>query len=97
MTKMKQNKPTFNQILNGLEKSNSEKLMARARLANRIAKKTYGHKKQLAYGVKHKALCSLVHHLPAQVEIRKDIALTDFVIVELKNTQSGLHLLADKI
>ena len=42
---MKQNKPTFNQILNGLEKINSEKLMARARLANRIAKKTYGHKK----------------------------------------------------
>ena len=94
---MRHNKPTFNQILSGLEKSNSEKLMTRARLANRLAKKTRGHKKQLAYGVKHKALCSLVHNLPAQIEIRQDIALTDFVVVELKNTESGLHLLAAKI
>ncbi len=94
---MGQHKPTFSQILNGLEKSNSEKLMTRARIANRLAKRSHGHKKQLAYAVKHKALCTLVHQLPAQVEIRKDIALTDFVVVELKNTRSGLHLLADKI
>lgn len=94
---MPQHKPTFNQILKGLEKSNSEKLMARARLANRIAKRSHGHRKQIAYSVKHKALCTLVEHLPEQIEIRKDIVLTDFVVVELKNTQSGLHLLADKI
>ncbi len=97
MNEMGQHKPTFNQILNGLEKSNSEKLMTRARIANRLAKRTHGHKKQLAYSVKHKALCMLVRQLPAQVEVRKDIALTDFVVVELKNTESGLHLLADKI
>ena len=94
---MPQRKLTFNQILNGLEKSNSEKLMKRARQANRLAKRSRGHKRQLAYQVKSKALVSLVKSLPNQVEIRRDIILTDFVVVELKNTQSGLHLPAEKI
>ncbi|MBS1796676.1 MAG: hypothetical protein JSS81_22790 [Acidobacteria bacterium] len=91
---MRSNKPTFNQILHGLEQSNSEKLMTRARLANRLAKRSRGHKRQLAYAVKHRALRTLVRRLPAQVEVRPDIALTDFVVVGLKNAQSGLHLLA---
>ena len=92
---MKQQKPTFNQLLNHLEKTNSEKLMKRARLANRLAKRSRGSQRQLAYSVKHNALSALVHHLPAQVEVRKDIVLTDFVVVELKTEQSGLHFLTN--
>ena len=91
MRTMKQHKPTFNQILTGLEKDNSEKLMSKARLANRLAKQHHGHRRQLAYQVKAKALSSLVHQLPNQVNIRKDIRLEAFVVVELKTTQSGLH------
>jgi ribulose 1,5-bisphosphate carboxylase large subunit-like protein len=85
-------KPTFNQILKDIERSNSEKLMKRARRANRLAKRLRGQKKQLAYGVKHKALSFLIRKLPDRIEIRKDIILTDFVVVGLKNAQSGLHL-----
>lgn len=88
---------TFNQILTGLEKDNSEKLMSKARTANNLAKKSRGIQKQTAYGVKSKALTSLVKKLPAQIDIRKDIILTDFVVIELKNTQSGLHFLAANI
>lgn len=97
MKNRRQQKTTFSQILSGLEQSNSEKLMKRARLANRLAKRSRGQQRQTAYSIKTKALTSLVHHLPARVEIRKDIILTDFVVVELKNTQSGLHLPADRI
>lgn len=87
----KQHKPTFSQILNGCEKSNSEKLMKRARLANRLAKCSRGVQKQTAYAVKSRALGSLVKKMPARVDIRKDIILTDFVVIELKNTCVGLH------
>lgn len=89
-------KMTFNQILAKTEKSNSEQLMKRARRANRLAKKLSGHKKQLAYQVKRKALTSLVEKLPARVSIRKDICLTDFVVVELIGAESGLHYLLNE-
>jgi hypothetical protein len=41
--------------------------------------------------VKSNALGSLVHKMPARIDVRKDIILTDFVVVELKNTNVGLH------
>jgi hypothetical protein len=88
---MSQHKKTFKQILAGLEKAHSEKLMKRARTANSLAKKSRGKHRQNAYAVKSRALGSLVRKLPAQIDIRKDIILTDFVVIELKNTQSGLH------
>lgn len=88
---MSQQKLTFNQILVGVEKENSEKLMFKARTANKLAKKSRGNQKQTAYGVKSKALASLVKKMPARVCIRKDIILTDFVVIELKNTNVGLH------
>ena len=84
---MKQQKLTFNQIVAATEKDNSEKLMSKARLA----KRSRGSQKQTAYAVKSGALSSLVHKMPARVDIRKDIILTDFVVVELKNTNVGLH------
>jgi hypothetical protein len=90
-------KPTFNQILNDTEKEHSERLMRKARRANRIAKTLYGHRKQLAYGVKHKALKSLVEKMPERTAIRKDFYLTDFVIIELKDIPSGLHFPAAQI
>ena len=88
---MKQHKRSFNQILSSLEKDHSEKLMRRARTANGLAKKSRGTQRTLAYAVKSRALSSLVHKMPARVSIRKDIILTDFVVVELINTNQGLH------
>lgn len=88
---MAQHKLTFSRILAEVEKENSEKLMQKARTANKLAKKTHGSQKQSAYAVKTSALNSLVKKMPARVCIRKDIVLTDFVVVELKNTNVGLH------
>lgn len=82
---------TFNQILSRVEKDNSERLMKKARLANRLAKCSRGGQRQTAYAVKTGALGSLVRKMPARVDVRKDIILTDFVVVELKNTNVGLH------
>lgn len=88
---MAQHRQTFNQILAGVEKDNSEKLMLRARTANNLARRSRGSQKQAAYIVKSKALGSLVKKMPNRVDVRKDIILTDFVVVELKNTNVGLH------
>ncbi|HEY0458619.1 MAG TPA: hypothetical protein VGC97_05655 [Pyrinomonadaceae bacterium] len=89
---MKPNKPTFSTILEQTEQKNSERLMEKARIANRLAKKSRGASRQMAYHIKSKALCSLVKNLSNYVRVSKDIKLTDFVVVELKREQSGLHL-----
>ena len=88
---MTQHKLTFNQILAEVEKDNSERLMKKARTANYIAKKSRGNQRRTAYLVKSDALSSLVKKMPARIDIRKDIILTDFVVIELKNTNVGLH------
>ncbi len=88
---MKNKKPAFVNIVQSLEGSHSEKLMRKARCANRIAKMLRGHRRRLAYDVKANALRALVRKLPGRVDIRMDIVLTDFVVVELKNTKRGLH------
>ena len=88
---MAQHNPTFNQILAGVEKKNSERLMKKARTANYLAKRSRGNQRRTAYTVKSNALSSLVKKMPAHIDVRKDIILTDFVVVELKNTNVGLH------
>jgi hypothetical protein len=45
---MKQHKLTFNEILAAIEKNNSERLMKKARLANRLAKDSPGMQRQTA-------------------------------------------------
>jgi RNA:NAD 2'-phosphotransferase (TPT1/KptA family) len=94
---MAQTKRTFNEMLRGLEKTHSETLMRRARKANRIAKTVRGKNRRNAYEVKSRALSFLVRHMPERTDIRKDIVLTDFVVVELKGTNRGLHFPAARI
>lgn len=88
---------SFNDILADLETVNSKQLMKRARVANRLAKTLRGRQRQNAYGVKSRALGYLVEHLPDQTAIRKDIILTDFVVVELKGAETGLHFPVDQM
>ena len=94
---MAQNKLTFNQILAGAEKDNSERLMKKARIANWLAKKSRGAQRQAAYAVKSGALGNLVKKMPGRVDVRLDIVLTDFVVIELKNTNVGLHFLISNL
>ncbi len=64
-----QHKLTFNEILAGVEKDNSERLMRKARTANYLAKRSRGSQRRTAYGVKSRALSSLVKKMPARVDI----------------------------
>ena len=89
---MKQDRQTFSQMLEQIGRQNSERLMLKARLANRLAKKLQGINRQTAYKIKANALYALVKKLPNCVRVSKDIKLMDFVVVELKREQSGLHL-----
>jgi protein-arginine kinase len=94
---MKNIKRTFSNTLKNLAQENSEKLMAKARLANNLAKRFRGKNRRNAYSVKANALCGLIKYLPNKISIREDIKLTEFVVVELKNAQSGLHLPIEKL
>jgi len=87
-----QNKPTFNQILKQTERKNSETLMAKARLANRLAKQAKGENRKNAYAVKSNALLFLVNKMPRKVNISKDFRYDDHVLVTLRGKQFGLHL-----
>ena len=88
---MAKTRRTFNQMLSGLESKHSETLMRRARRANRIAKITSGRSRRNAYAVKARTLSYLVDRMPGRTDVRKDIVLTEFVVVELKGTCRGLH------
>lgn len=88
---MKNNKRTFSQILNETKTANCETLMHKARTANRIAKRTRGRNRRIAYEVKADALQFLVEKMPNRVSVRRDIKLTEFAVVELLGEQSGLH------
>jgi hypothetical protein len=94
---MKNPRPTFKEILKNTEREHSERLMRKARRANRIAKTLRGRRRQIAYGVKHQVLRFLVEKMPGRTYVRPDLALTDFVVIELKETRSGLHYPAAQI
>ncbi|CAN5759714.1 hypothetical protein BH20ACI4_BH20ACI4_20800 [soil metagenome] len=94
---MAKNCKTFNEILREISQKNSEQLMKKARLANFLAKRLRGKKRAAAYRVKSNALCSLVKKIPNRVRISKDLKLTEFIVVELRSEQSGLHLPVAKL
>ena len=94
---MKNTKRTFSETLRNLSQENSEKLMAKARQANNLAKHFKGKNRRIAYLVKDNFLCGLVKSLPNKINVSKDIRLTDLVVVELKTSQSGLHLPIEKL
>lgn len=94
---MKNTKRTFSETLRTLAQENSEKLMAKARTANRLAKLLKGKNRKIAYTIKADSLCGLVKSFPNKIKICKDLQLTDFVVVGLKNTKSGLHLPIEKL
>lgn len=89
---MVEHKRAFKEILKEIGPKNSECLMKKARLANRLAKKSNGRNRRNAYRVKSDALCSLVQKLPGNVRISRNFRLTDFIIVGLNGEYSGLHL-----
>ncbi|MGI8543459.1 MAG: hypothetical protein ACR2MD_08255 [Aridibacter sp.] len=88
---MKNKKPTFSDILKQTARTNSETLMAKARTANRVAKRSRGRNRRKAYEVKAKILKFLVENMPNKIRVSEDFRLTEFVVISLEKESSGLH------
>lgn len=91
MTDRRGKRSTFGIILAGVGPTNSLRLMARATIANRLAKTLRGRARTRAYGVKHSALLSLSTRFAEDVTVRNDPQVPGFVIVSVRNACFGLH------
>jgi len=81
---------TFNQILKRLEPQNAERLIEKARTANRLAKSALDSRaRRRAYRVKTEALLNLRRRFPARTSVMRDPRIPTFVIVEYASPQRG--------
>ena len=81
---------TFNQILKRLEAQNAERLIEKARTANRLAKSAPdSYARRRVYRVKTEALLNLRRRFPALTSIMRDPRIPTFVIVEYASPQTG--------
>jgi hypothetical protein len=91
--KRRENRQTFRELYEGLEGNNADKLMDRARTANRIAKTMQTARARLgAYRVKHNALLALKEKFPTKVMVSLDPQYGSyFVLVKDMESRFGLH------
>lgn len=89
---MLKKKKNFKDLLQQVTQNNVEKLIDRARTANRMAKLLKGKARISAYAVKHNALVSLAYRFPEQVSIERDLVQTELLIINFKKSRSGLHI-----
>ena len=82
----------FAEILNHVQEENANRIIQRARLANRLAKSLQGIPRGKAYRVKHAALLALARKFPERITVARDAALAGFVVVALPAAGFGLHL-----
>jgi hypothetical protein len=92
MKRMEAKTQTFNQILKQLETQNAERLIEKARTANRLAKSAPdSHARRRAYRVKTEALLNLRRRFPARTRVMADPRIPSFVIVEYASPQTGVR------
>jgi hypothetical protein len=82
---------TFRDALELVAERNADRLMHRARLANRLAKTAEGRGRRAAYRVKTAALVTLRERFPHRVEIAVDPTMPKFVVVRVETARFGLH------
>src|SRR5947209_16643962 len=83
---------TFNQILKRLESQNAERLIEKARTANRLAKSAPdSHARRRAYRVKVDALLNLRRRFPSRTSVMTDSRIPSFVIVQYASPQTGVR------
>ena len=87
----KRERPNFQDILGDVATLNARRLMARARLANRLAKSLRGQNRWSAYTLKSRALFELVARFPERVRIVNDTRTPRFVVVKVPRDRFGLH------
>jgi hypothetical protein len=80
----------FKRILKRLEPQNAERLIERARTANRLAKSAPdSHARRRAYRIKTEALLNLRRRFHARTSVMTDPLIPSFVIVEYTSPQTG--------
>src|SRR5215210_4395902 len=89
-------KPTFKEILNQVAAGNVNRLINRARTANRLAKLTCGKARRSAYCVKNDVLVTITCRFPDRVTIRKDLRTTELFVINFKKPGFGLHIPASE-
>ena len=83
---------TFNQILKRLERQNAERLIEKARTANRLAKSAPDSRaRRRAYRVKVAALLNLRRRFPTRTSVLPDPRIPSFVIVKYASPQTGVR------
>jgi hypothetical protein len=85
-------KKTFKQVLTQAAHQNRSRLMSRAWEANRLAKVSRGISKQRFYGVKHKALTSLINKFEEDTIVQPDKATPTMLLVLVNHSRFGLHV-----
>lgn len=85
---------SFNDVVRNLADRHIDRLLGRARTANRLAKTLGGRSQDKAYAVKHETLVVLRVRFPERVSVRDDPANPLFTLVKVETpTRSyGLHI-----
>src|SRR5262245_28913289 len=91
MRRLRRGRRTFRMIRDQVEAANCEKLMERARLANRLAKHLEGNRRSKAYVIKHRALKELASSFPHLVYVHIDRRTAGFVLVHSLKRVWALH------
>jgi len=89
---LKRRRASFARILDEVGPLNADQLMRKARTANRLAKTLKGAPRRLAYSVKHSALIALHIKFPDKVAVGDDPRLPNMIVINLTDSQSGLHV-----
>jgi hypothetical protein len=86
-------RPNFRNILATVASQNAQRLMDKARLANRVAKSAMTARTRLAaYSVKTRALLALNRQFPADIKVTPDPRYgIHFVLVQNPSVRFGLH------
>jgi hypothetical protein len=86
---------TFNQILKRLETGNAQRLIEKARTANRLAKSVPDSRaRRRAYCVKTEALLNLRLRFPARTSVMADPRIPSFVISRIHLAANGCAMRA---
>jgi len=88
---------TFGRILTEVRSANSQRLMLRATIANRLAKTSRGRGRIRYYGVKRSALLFLSTRFIDDITVCNDPYVRGFVVVSAQNARFGLCTLAPSI
>ena len=92
MRRAQAKKEAFSQILKRLEAPNAQRLIDKARTANRLAKSAPDARaRRRAYRVKVDALLNLRRRFPMHTSVTRDPHIPSFVIVKYASPQTGVR------